>query len=296
MTSQLEVASKPVIGRPTSGMQDLWVVYDAHYAELSQATLAAEESVPELREVVVALQARQDADHTILRNEQTRKALKAAMLTGEWAGYINEIRDTGAVYAKAGLDFSVWSLVLTGFRSAFVRFLGDAYGGDVDRFTAAIDALGTLIDKTISAIGDEYLRARQEIIHRQQEAIRELSTPVLKVRPGLLILPLIGIIDTDRARHFTANLLASIRSQRARVVVIDLTGVPAVDSAVANHLIMAAKAARLLGATAIITGLSTINAETLARLGVDLGGVLTLADLETAIIEAGPFLRDPATA
>ena len=290
VTELLEVDSKQV-----GGMEDLWTAYDAHFTELSQAALTAVESVPELREVVQNLQARQDPVEALKRAEKTRKALRSAMLDGDWTEYIGDIRDTGAVYARAGLDFSVWSLVFTGFRSAFVGILRDSYGGDPDRFAAAVDALGSFTDRSISAIGDEYLRARQEIINHQQSAIRELSTPVLKVRPGLLILPLIGIIDTDRARRFTASLLASIRSERARVVIIDLTGVPAVDSAVANHLLMAAKAARLLGATAIITGLSTINAETLARLGVNLGEVLTLSDLETAITEAEPLLRARAT-
>ena len=290
MTDQVDVSAKPA-----AGMHDLWAVYDAHHAELSQAVLSAVEAVPELFEVVKTMQTRQDPESALKRSEATHQALKTAMLTGEWAGYIGEIRDTGAVYARAGLDFSVWSVVFTGFRSAFIGLLRDSCDGDIDRFAAAVDALGTFTDKTTSAIGDEYLRARQEIINRQQEAIRELSTPVLKVRPGLLILPLIGIIDTDRARRFTASLLASIRSDRARVVIIDLTGVPAVDSAVANHLLMAAKAARLLGATAIITGLSTVNAETLARLGVDLGEVITLADLETAIAEAAPLLNTAAT-
>ncbi len=284
-----------VVGRPATGMEEVWAVYDAHHAELSQAALTAVQSLPELHDLVAALQARQDPELERRREEETREVLKTAMLTGDWTGYLDQIRDTGAVYARAGLDFSVWSLVFTGFRSAFVLLLRDSCEGDLDRFAAAADALGTFMDKSVSAIGDEYLRARQEIITRQQEAIRELSTPVLKARPGLLILPLIGIIDTDRARHFTGNLLASIRSERARVVIIDLTGVPAVDSAVANHLLMAAKAARLLGATAIITGLSTVNAETLARLGVDLGEVLTLSDLETAIAEAGPLLGTPAS-
>jgi rsbT co-antagonist protein RsbR len=283
-----------VSNRPTSGMQDLWAVYDAHYAELSQAALEAVESVPELRDIVKELQAHQDPVAALRRSEQTRRTLKTAMLTGDWSEYLADVGETGAVYAKAGLDFSVWSLVFTGFRSAFVELLRESSAGDFDRFAAAVDALGNFTDKSISVIGDEYLRARQGIINHQQEAIRELSTPVLKVRPGLLILPLIGIIDTDRARRFTASLLASIRSERARVVIIDLTGVPAVDSAVANHLLMAAKAARLLGATAIITGISTINAETLARLGVDLGEVLTLSDLETAITEASPLLHAPA--
>ena len=156
------------------------------------------------------------------------------------------------------------------------------------------DALGVFLDRTLSAVGDEYLKASQEIITRQQTAIRELSSPVLKVQPGLLVLPLIGIIDTDRARRFTANLLQSIRSEAARVVIIDLTGVPAVDSAVANHLLLAAKAARLLGATAIVTGISTANAETLVRLGVDLGEIRALSDLESAINEASVLLAHPA--
>jgi rsbT co-antagonist protein RsbR len=277
-------------------MEDLWAVYDAHYAELSQAALAAVESIPELYEVVRTLQSRQDPGDAAKQGEESREALKQGMLTGDWATYTDNLRDTGAVYARAGLDFSVWSTAITGFRSAMVGLLRDTFAGDVGRFAGAVDALGIFTDKTISAIGDEYLIARQEIINRQQDAIRELSTPVLKLRPGLLILPLIGIIDTDRARRFTASLLASIRSDRARIVIIDLTGVPAVDSAVANHLLMAAKAARLLGATAIITGLSTVNAETLARLGVDLGEVRTLSDVETAIAEAAPLLNAPASA
>jgi rsbT co-antagonist protein RsbR len=285
-----------VVDRPATGMQDLWAVYETHYTEITQAAVDAVRAIPELVEVIAELRARQDPGEELKRTEMTRKELKTAMLTGDWTGYLETLRGTGAVYARAGFDFSVWSRIFTGLRSAIVGLLRDNCGGDLDRFSAAVDALGTFTDKSISAIGDEYLRARQEIIHRQQEAIRELSTPVLKVRPGLLILPLIGIIDTDRARHFTANLLASVRRERARVVIIDLTGVPAVDSAVANHLLMAAKAARLLGATAIITGLSTVNAETLARLGVDLGEVRTLSDLETAIAETGPLLGIPATA
>ena len=291
MIDQLEVVAKPA-----AGMQDLWAVYEAHHQDLSQAAADAVKAVPELHEVVMALQAHQEPGDVLKRGESTRNALKTAMLTGDWTGYLDLIGDTGAMYARTGFDFSVWILVFTGFRAAYLDLLRDWCEGDLDRFADAAGALGVYTDRTISAIGDEFLRARQEIIHRQQEAIRELSTPVLKVRPGLLILPLIGIIDTDRARHFTTNLLASVRRERARVVIIDLTGVPAVDSAVANHLLMAAKAARLLGSTAIITGLSTANAQTLARLGVDLGDVKTLSDLETAIAETGLLLGTPASA
>lgn len=277
-----------------AGMEDLWAVYEAHYADLGEIALSAVDAVPELYDVVKSLQARHEAGQAENRSEQTRRALKVAMLSGEWDAYINDVRDTGAAYAQAGLGFSVWSVVFSSFRQTFMRYLRDAYGNDLDRLSGAMHALAVFTDKSIGAIGDEYLRVREEVIQRQQEAIRELSTPVLKVRSGLLVLPLIGLIDGERARGFTARLLASIRSERARVVIIDLTGVPAVDSAVANHLVMAAKAARLLGATAIITGLSTVNATTLAKLGVDLGEVLTVADLEIGIEEASHLLHAAA--
>ncbi|HVC77249.1 MAG TPA: STAS domain-containing protein [Candidatus Micrarchaeaceae archaeon] len=273
-----------------AAMRDVWSVYDAHFAEVAKASLEALEAIPELKAVVAELQTAQDSAGAAERQERSRALLKAAMVDGDWDTYLADIRRSGAEYARAGLDFSVWSAVILGFRSVLLTMLKDAYGSDADRFAAAADALGAFLDAAIAVIGDEYLGAREEIIKHQLSAIRELSTPVLRVRSGLLVLPLIGIIDTDRARRLTASLLATIRSDRARVVILDLTGVPAVDSAVANHLIMAAKAARLLGATAIITGLSTANAETLARLGVDLGEVQTLADLETGIQESERLL------
>ena len=167
VTNQVDVSTKP-----GAGMEDLWAVYDAHYSEIGQAALSAVEAVPELYEVVKALQARTDPATALKRSETNRRALKTGMLTGEWTDYFDEIRETGGVYARAGLEFSVWSVVFTGFRSAFIALLRDYCDGDIARFSAAVDALGTFTDKTISAIGDEYLRARQEIINRQQEAIR----------------------------------------------------------------------------------------------------------------------------
>jgi rsbT co-antagonist protein RsbR len=269
-----------------ASMADLWKIYDAHYDEIIGAAVAAIEATPELSSVVAELRGGQDAAQGAERQKEIRRMLEEAMVRGAWEPYLEDMRRSGAEYARAGIDFSVWTVIITGFRSSIIGFLGQAYGSEPSRFAAVADALGAYLDAALSTIGDEYLRSREEIIKHQLVEIRELSTPVLRVREGLLILPLIGIIDTDRARRFTASLLETIRKDRARVVIIDLTGVPAVDSAVANHLLMAAKAARLLGAAAIITGISTANAETLARLGVDLGEVQTLSDLQTGIQEA----------
>src|SRR5581483_3401889 len=102
---------------------------------------------------------------------------------------------------------------------------------------------------------DVLVLERERIIRQQQEAIRELSTPVLQIRDRLLLLPIIGVIDTHRARLITENLLRAIRDNRARVVVMDVTGVATIDSKVANHLLQTVTAARLMGATVIVSGL-----------------------------------------
>jgi rsbT co-antagonist protein RsbR len=117
---------------------------------------------------------------------------------------------------------------------------------------------------------------------------------VLQIRDRLLILPIIGMVDTQRARQITESLLRAIRSHRAKVVVLDITGVPIVDSKVANHLMQTIMAGRLMGATAIVTGLSADVAQALVTLGVSLGDVITAGDLQGGLEEAERLLDDDA--
>src|SRR6266576_1262561 len=142
--------------------------------------------------------------------------------------------------------------------------------------------------ETHEAVG--FVQERERIIRQQQEAIRELSTPVLQVRERLLILPIIGVIDPQRARQLTEQLLRGIRTNRAKVVVIDITGVAAMDVTVANHLVQTVEASRLLGARVIVTGLSPEIAQTLVTIGVDLSEMNTVGDLQGGIEEAERLL------
>ncbi len=135
------------------------------------------------------------------------------------------------------------------------------------------------------------LRAEREAIEREREVARQLSTPVLQVRRRLLIVPLIGPVDAVRARQLTEQLLTAIHSQRAGAVVIDVTGVPVMDTAVANYLIQIVKASALLGARVIISGISVTLAATLVGLGVNLRMLHTCASLQSAIEEAERLLR-----
>lgn len=137
---------------------------------------------------------------------------------------------------------------------------------------------------------DVYAFGRGRTIRAQQRELEELSTPVLQLRDGLLIIPIIGMLDARRAQQLTEQLLQAIRRRRGKVVVLDVTGVAAVDSRVANHLIQTVDAARLMGATAIVTGVSPEVAQTLVGLGVDLANVTTVADLQGGIDEADRLL------
>ena len=171
-------------------------------------------------------------------------------------------------------------------RDIYGRSLFERYQSDTARLSGALDIYESVANKILSIVALAFVKEPAKVILQQREAIRELSTPVLQLREGLLMLPVIGMIDTQRARQLTEGLLQAIRAQRARVVIMDITGVAAVDSKVANHLLQTVQAARLMGATVIITGLSAEVAQTLVAIGVDLSRLRTLSDLQSGLDEA----------
>ena len=171
-------------------------------------------------------------------------------------------------------------------RDVLARSLFAKYRDDFNKLNRILDAYEPAANRIAITVAVGFVQERERIIREQQEAIRELSTPVLQVRERLLILPIIGVIDPQRARQLTEQLLRGIRTNRAKVVVLDITGVPYIDSAVANHLVQTVEAARLLGAIVIVTGLSPEIAQTLVNIGVDLGKMNTVGDLQGGIEEA----------
>lgn len=127
---------------------------------------------------------------------------------------------------------------------------------------------------------------QQDVIEAQKTALQELSTPIIPLMESIIILPLVGTIDSYRARDITRNLLAGISQHRAKTVILDITGVPVVDSGVADYLNKTIKAARLKGAATVVTGLSDAVAETIVDLGIDWSSVDTLRDLQTGLMYA----------
>src|SRR5204863_4217602 len=175
-------------------------------------------------------------------------------------------------------------------RDVLGRSLLKKYQSDLVLLNRVMDAYEPASNRIANTVAVSFVQERERIIRQQQEAIRELSTPVLQVRERLLILPIIGVIDPQRARQVTEQLLRGIRANRAKVVVIDITGVPSVDSTVANHLVQTVDASRLMGAGVIITGLSSEIAQTLVTIGVDLSKMNAVGDLQGGIEEAERWL------
>ena len=175
-------------------------------------------------------------------------------------------------------------------RDVLARSLFSKYHADFDILNHVLDAYEPAANRIAITVAVGFVQERERTIREQQEAIRELSTPVLQVRDRLLILPIIGVIDPQRARQLTEQLLRGIRANRAKVVVIDITGVAAMDGNVANHLVQTVEASRLLGATVIVTGLSPEIAQTLVNIGVELGKMTTVGDLQGGIEQAERLL------
>jgi len=263
-----------------------------------------------LRELVAHLR----KNRTQLREEWARRITESKLLTAMtreeifaeatsvYDNYV-EVLETGSVealqaYARnlseriipRGVEtHEVLGIVLL-LRDVLARSLFKKYQADFGLLNSVLDAYEPAANRIANTVAVGFVQERERIIRQQQEAIRELSTPVLQVRDRLLILPIIGVIDSLRARQLTEQLLRGIRANRAKVVVVDITGVPSVDATVANHLVQTVDASRLMGANVIVTGLSSEIAQTLVTIGVDLSKINAVGDLQGGIEEAERML------
>jgi rsbT co-antagonist protein RsbR len=197
--------------------------------------------------------------------------------------YVADRLRLGSIHERIGLPVRSFLGMYAFYLRQIASLLLEEHQSNPAQAFEAFHSLMKLLFLDIGLGVDIYTQQREATIALQQEAIRELSTPVLRLRDRLLVLPIIGILDSSRAQQLTEGLLEAIRESRARVVIVDVTGVPAVDSAVANHLLQTVEAARLMGARVIVTGLSSSVAQSLVTLGVDLTKLNAVGDLQGGI-------------
>lgn len=191
-----------------------------------------------------------------------------------------------AAHAREGLTPSETSSFVLSFRDVLTPFIVEAYKADAARLSAELVRVGTIVDRLSIDAAEAHAATRETMIERQSRAIVDLSTPVLQVWPQIVLMPLVGVVDTRRAQQVMEDLLNCIARERALIAILDVTGVPVIDTRVALHLTKTVSAANMLGAQVILTGISPDAAQTLVKLDVDLTSIRTRATLHFGLVEA----------
>jgi rsbT co-antagonist protein RsbR len=221
---------------------------------------------------------------------QILEELEAALASAEGAesshlqALNRTLADLSANFAERGLSPSetatfVFSLKEVYFARLRERHQGAELADKTWRLSSLIDTLGLHTFESFSI-------ARERLVKSQAQAIADLSTPVIQVWEGIIALPLVGSIDSMRAKEVMEKLLEAVVKHEADIVIIDITGVPVVDTQVANRLMRTVEAVRLLGTRSVITGINPIIAQTLVQLGVDLSQLSTKATLRAGLQQA----------
>jgi rsbT co-antagonist protein RsbR len=203
-----------------------------------------------------------------------------------WASVKDFLEGLSRTRAKQGFTPSETALFVFSLKEPIFKTLRTVYAKDAQGLAEESLAIMTLIDQLGLYTVEIFQKTREEIIARQQQELMELSTPVVRLWDEVLALPLIGTLDSARTQVVMENLLQEIVQTGASIAIIDITGVPTVDTLVAQHLLKTVAAARLMGADCIISGIRPQIAQTIVHLGVELGDVLTKATLADAFAYA----------
>ncbi len=234
----------------------------------------------------------------LLSHEQTRKFFpddatvrRLKRLHGEYflglfdgrcdLAYVEDRLRVGAVHERIGLS-PKW--YLAAYRKYLELLSGKFFAGlSTEQAVPAFESLQKIVFFDITLAIDTYIAASQEALQRHQSALRELSTPVIRVHDRILLLPLVGAIDSVRAQQIMDTVLLRIVEEKAKVIIVDIAGVPVVDTKVADNLVKTTASVRLLGAQTILTGISAQVARTIVQLGVDISAMHTRSRLQDGI-------------
>jgi anti-anti-sigma factor len=258
-----------------AAMARVWDIYAASYEEMQLVLRERLATHPAFGPLI------RDTPVDEVQEAENQERLRAAMVEWEWEAYWKNTREQAAGYATAEIPLASWVELVNLFRDDVIGRVFAA--APQDELLEDVHAVNRWLDDAIAAFAQAFVSANEGVIAAQQQAIRQLSTPVLQLRSGLLILPIVGALDRERLDQMRALLLEAVRERRARVVVLDVTGVPEIDSVAANQLIGSVDSARMMGAEVIISGLSAEISQTLVTVGIDLSRVISAGDLQAGI-------------
>jgi rsbT co-antagonist protein RsbR len=202
--------------------------------------------------------------------------------------YLEGRRRVGAVHARIGLSLNTYFAGMNMFLLLLAKQVDEA-DMESDARSKTLASLAKLCHLETAIVVETYNQFVEETVTAQAKSLMEMSTPVTQIWSGILLLPLVGLIDSKRARDVMNATLAKISETQARIFILDISGVGVVDTAVANHLIKITQATRLMGCDCTISGVSPSIAQTIVDLGIDVGRIKTTATMKDALASA--FLR-----
>ncbi len=199
--------------------------------------------------------------------------------------YMRERRMVGEVHARIGLPLPVYFAAMNTMLELFSTAVIDSKLSAQQRITTS-RALTKMVQMDTSIVVETYSQISNQTITRQSRSLVEMSTPVTMIWDGVLLLPIVGVVDSQRAQGIMQTMLAKVGETNSKVAILDISGVAIVDTAVANHLIKITKATRLMGCECTISGVSPAIAQTIVELGIDVGRIQTTATLRDALATA----------
>lgn len=262
------------------------VLAEQHDALLDAWTREQIASSPLRRDLITEAEVRQQsAEFLRLFRTAARDSSLADIDEPAWAPVRELLASLSRQRALQGFTPTETATFVLSFKQPLFEALRGT-AADLEQLAAEVWTATTLLDQLGLFTTEVYQVSREEVIHRQQQELMELSTPVVKIWDGVVAVPLIGTLDSARTQVVMENLLEQIVRNSASVAIIDITGVPTVDTLVAQHLIKTVAAARLMGAECIISGIRPQIAQTIVHLGIVLENVVTKATLADAILLA----------
>jgi rsbT co-antagonist protein RsbR len=212
-----------------------------------------------------------------------QKSYNEDMAGADWDDLRAALSDLSKNRAHAGFSPSETATFVFSLKAPLFAVLRRTFAADAKRLNEEIMLASLVLDKLGLITIEAHQRGREQVILRQQQELLDLSTPVIKLWDGIVAVPLIGTLDSERTQVVMESLLQAIVATEATVAIIDITGVPTVDTLVAQHLLKTMAAAKLMGADCIISGIRPQIAQTIVHLGVDLGDVATKSTVADAL-------------
>jgi rsbT co-antagonist protein RsbR len=209
----------------------------------------------------------------------------------EWSPVIEILGGIAITRARQGFSARETGNFVYSLKEALLEILAGEIKQDFEALYKESQKINKIMDSLGVVTFETFIKGREEVILRQTDEITEISTPVIRVWEGILALPIIGTLDSARTQVVMENLLQEIVESGSSIAILDISGVPAVDSLVAQHLIKTVSATRLMGAECIISGIRPEIAQTVVHLGIDLSNIITKATLASALAYAFKVMR-----